>query len=97
MANIENLVDIKELYPILEGMFNGAIKGDKKRVMDLNQQYEDLVHKVYHENPTKLELTYENCRTSCVMSFTFPIMKAKFLSDAKSRFSEIPDPRINYN
>jgi len=86
------MTQIKEMYNLLERMVESAIRSDKEEVLELNTSYEALVPKVYHDPITALELDYDNCRQSCVMSVTMPNMREKFVSDAKERFSKIPKP-----
>jgi len=86
------MTEIKQMYDILEEMVESAIKGDKDKVRELNNSYEDLVPKVYHDQLRPLELEYDNCRQSCVMSMSMPNMRERFISDAKERFSKIAKP-----
>lgn len=84
---------IKQMYHLLEEMVESAAKGDKEKVLELNISYETLVPKVYHDPRTPLDLEYENCRQSCVVSVTmFKDQHNKFVADAKERFSKISKP-----
>ena len=62
--------EIKQLHQLLEEMVKSATNGDKEKVLELNRRYEQLVPRAYHKPPTKLDLEYDNCRQSCVMSVT---------------------------
>jgi len=86
------MIEIRRMYHILEEMIDSAIKGDQERIRELNASYEALVPKVHHKSRKPLELEYDNCRQSCVMSVSMPNMRERFISDAKERFSKIPKP-----
>ena len=83
---------IKKMYQVLEQMIESADREDKERVLTLNKLYEGLIPRVYHKPLTPLDLEYDNCRQSCVMSLQMRNMRERLLSDAKERFSRIPKP-----
>ncbi|MBU4283856.1 MAG: hypothetical protein KJ968_02005 [Nanoarchaeota archaeon] len=85
--------EIGHLYQLLEKMVESAEIGDFSEVKKLNESYEKLVHKVFHDPCTQLGLEYDNCRQSCVMANEMPKMRDQFLLDAKKRFSKIPKPK----
>jgi hypothetical protein len=87
------MTEIKKMYHILEEMVDRAIKGDKEKIKELDGSYEELVPGVYHRPLSPLDLEYDNCRQSCVMSVSMPNMRERFISDAKKRFSKIPKPK----
>jgi hypothetical protein len=87
------MTEIRQMYRILEEMLDSATRGDKQRVKELNASYEALVPKTYHSPLRPSDLAYDNCRQSCVMSFSMPTLREKFISDAKERLSNIPKPK----
>lgn len=80
------------MYYLLEEMIDSASRNNKQRVRRLNSIYDSLVDKTYSDPPTDLDLKYDNCRASCVVSFSMPWMRDKFLLDATMKFSSIPKP-----
>lgn len=83
------MTEIKHLYHILEEMVENAIKGNKRKIEELNRIYEALVPKFYHDPLTYLELEYDNCRQSCVMSVNWLSMREQFLLDVNKRFPRL--------
>ncbi|MBI2650535.1 hypothetical protein HYX04_04435 [Candidatus Woesearchaeota archaeon] len=84
---------INEMYGILEQMVKSAADGHKQKVLKLNESYESLVPKVYHSPFTKLDLEYDRCRTSCVMSVITLEGHERLVADAQEIFSRIPNPK----
>ena len=86
--------DITDLYTVLECMERNAEKDNVEEVLELNKQYEEIVHDVYHGPQTSLEIQYEQCRQSCVLPFMdlMPFMHDELIEDAKESFAKIPRP-----
>ena len=88
----QNMTALQEMYAILEDMVGCAQQHQSGKVSELNESFEALVPKVYHNPVTEMDLLYDNCRQSCLMVSTIPGMREQFLTDAKERFSKIPKP-----
>jgi len=85
--------ELKQMYQLLKQMVQSAEVGDKTKITQLNEAYEKLVSKVYHNPLTPLESRYDNCRHSCVMSVTMlNHMHKKLVANAKQRFARLPQP-----
>jgi len=84
---------IKDLYNLLEQMIQGAERNEEEKVLELQRTYEKLVSKIFKNLESELNLSYDNCRQSCVLSVTM-LKKQHYelISDAKRRFSRIPKP-----
>lgn len=82
------------MYQLLEEMIKNAEEGNTEKVLELNKLYNSLAPRIYHDPPTGLELEYDVCRQSCVMSLTmFKHDHKAVVLDSKQRFSKIPKPR----
>ena len=75
----------KQMYGLLEDMFEGAEEGDKERVLELNRLFNKLVDHGKSDCPPQLDLEYDNCRQSFVLSVLYS-------SDARERLLRIPKP-----
>ena len=86
--------DLKDLYVILERMERNAEKDNVERVLELNKQFESVCHEVYSDPNTDLDVEYERCRQSCVLSFTgfMSFMHDELVNDAKESFYNLPNP-----
>jgi hypothetical protein len=82
-----------EMYRVLERMIESARSADGTRLRELNKLFESLVPQVYSDSTVSLDLNYDNCRQSCVMSVMMPWIREKFLADVDFRFERIPQPR----
>ena len=76
-------------YVILEEMLDCAMRGDETRLKKLNKSYESSLSRTYPGNHTPLDSDYDNCRQSCLLSFSMPHVREQFISDAKERFDRI--------
>ena len=87
------MANITKMHRLLEEMIKSTESRDTKTVLDLNARFEESYSIARHELPKQLELEYDNCRLSCVLSVTMSKdYYEMFVSDAKERFSRIPKP-----
>ena len=84
----------KLLYTVLEQMVRSAKRGDNKKILSLNREFERLLPQVFPDLSDTSRGEYDNCGQSCVMSTNpkFAKMHDKFLADALQRFRRIPKP-----
>ena len=88
------MTKLNQMYQLLEEMVKNAEEGNTEKVRELNNLYESLVPQIYHDPPTGLELKYDRCRQSCVMSLTmFKHNYRAVVLDARKTFSKIPKPQ----
>ena len=82
--------DKTRMHNLLESMLKSAEARDKGTVLRLNKSIEHLIVKEYKIHNSQLVRDYDNCRQSCILSFTFPSGPYdSMISDARKRFSKI--------
>ena len=82
--------DKTKMNGLLEKMLKSTEARDKKEVLKLNRLIEPLIVKEYKIHNSQLIRDYDNCRQSCILSFTFPSGPYyPMIADAKKRFSKI--------
>ncbi len=87
------MTDVNDLYHLLKNMLTSASEGDRTKVVELNQSYEQLVPELYPRLSETLRLDYDNCRQSCVLAVD--MLKDRYaalIADARQRFDRIPPP-----
>ena len=88
------MAKINQIYQVLEGLVEGALEGDKDRVLQLNGELNEMM--MDHVPLTPLENKYDNFRQSCLISVTMPKIREMMLADAQERFSKLPEPKQIY-
>ncbi len=82
--------DKARMHMLLEEMLKSAEERDGQEVLGLNKSIEPLIIEEQKSSNSQLGIDYDNCRQSCVLSFTrFSGSYDKLIADARSRFSEI--------
>ncbi|HLC58585.1 MAG TPA: hypothetical protein VJI68_01875 [Candidatus Nanoarchaeia archaeon] len=84
--------DLKNMYKILGKMIKAAEKSDRKTVIGLNENYQ-LYEDVLSQLDMDLQMTYSNCRNSCVSAVgILASMHEEIVAEAKRLYSLIPKP-----
>jgi len=78
-----------QAYSLLQRMVGYAEKADAESIRSLNTQFNAEVERYFHKLHTPIEVEYDNCRQSCLMSLQIPGLA----KDAQKRFSMIPKPK----